>query len=65
MQMKRKHIYEDLLRSDIMSIHGYSSMEIRRMPEHQLLTLYNEIFATIDVGDTYTIEDGVQNLCLN
>ena len=60
MQMKRKHIYEDLLISNIMAIHGYSSLEIRRMSEHQALTLYNEIFAPIDKGDTYTIEDNTE-----
>lgn len=59
MQMKIKHVQDDLLRADVMYYHGYSSREIWYMSTHQLMALYNVIFEPIDVGDIYTLAEDV------
>lgn len=56
-KMLKKHVIGDLVKTDIMGMHGYSSREIFGMSDHQLTALYNEIFEPIDIGDLYTISE--------
>ena len=55
------HAIEDLLREEVMDLHGHTEDEIMGMRLIELENLYNQIFEPIDRGDRFLIRNVIDH----